>query len=420
MSTVNPTSTNTVSTKPILFRPKAPHKITRIFKNKEGEVTRIYKNNDTGLERVHSYVEKISNQRRKVSREALFWHNREHPGQREQMSKEVMALMNLPFFLERKFNISESRSYYLALDWKKDWWNTMNGGDHYCGKSWKDQALEVFKLLQWHKDAAYQVASIELYYKKPLSLTDKEQLRLIEERVKEGDEDAQLTFSTIMLQTKESMQQGLNLLYQLAEKGHSKASVVLYQCSQRGDIILQKPAIEYLKEAVAKRDPVAEYLMAVAYTRGKEVTTDKEKAFSLFLSASRAGNYWAKFNLASCYEYGWGTPMNERAAGRLYETVLESAKFLPHDMYCQAALQISRYLIGGIPPVEQDVTKGIKWLQRGAEADYSYAISELSDLQKKFPEAKAALQSVLKKQAETEKTNKKDLTIDFLCNIFKS
>ncbi|MCJ1449174.1 MAG: hypothetical protein MMC23_009693 [Stictis urceolatum] len=117
-----------------------------------------------------------------------------------------------------------------------------------------------------------------------------------------------------------------------------------------------------------KSYPFAQYYLADGYAsgvfnRGKE---DNDKAFPLFIAASKHGHAEAGYRAALCYEFGWGTRNDPLKAVQFYRQ--SASKNHPGAM-----VRLGRACLTGDLGLGNRYREGVKWLKRAAEsADFQY------------------------------------------------
>ncbi|KAL9083246.1 MAG: hypothetical protein Q9165_008599 [Trypethelium subeluteriae] len=137
----------------------------------------------------------------------------------------------------------------------------------------------------------------------------------------------------------------------------------------------QDPRTELLREArqilgrLSDRSyPFAQYYLADGYasglfSKGKE---DYDRAFPLFLAASKHGHAEAGYRAALCYEFGWGCRKDYAKAAQFYRQA--ASKNHPG-----AATRLGLYCIRGEMGLAGKYREGVKWLKRAQEsADFQY------------------------------------------------
>ena len=99
------------------------------------------------------------------------------------------------------------------------------------------------------------------------------------------------------------------------------------------------------------------------FNKGKE---DYDRAFPLFISASKHGHAEAGYRAALCYEFGWGTKVEASKAVQFYRQ--SASKNHPGAM-----LRLGRACLTGDMGLRKTYKEGVKWLKRAAEsADFQY------------------------------------------------
>ena len=142
-----------------------------------------------------------------------------------------------------------------------------------------------------------------------------------------------------------------------SERGHA---------SSAADLL--KEARTILQRLSDRSYPFAQYYLADGYAsglfnKGKE---DYDKAFPLFISASKHGHAEAGYRAALCHEFGWGCRMDAAKAVQFYRQA--ASKNHPGAM-----LRLGRACLMGDMGLVKKYREGVKWLKRGAEsADFQY------------------------------------------------
>lgn len=138
------------------------------------------------------------------------------------------------------------------------------------------------------------------------------------------------------------------------------------QGSIQGDLL--KEARNILQRLSDRSYPFAQYYLADGYfsglfNKGKE---DYDKAFPLFLAASKHGHAEAGYRTALCYEFGWGCRVDGAKAVQFYQHA--ASKNHPGAM-----LRLGRACLMGEMGLGKRYREGIRWLKRGSEsADFQY------------------------------------------------
>ena len=115
--------------------------------------------------------------------------------------------------------------------------------------------------------------------------------------------------------------------------------------------------------------PFAQYYLGDGFFSGlfNKEKPDHDKAFQLFISASKHGHAEAGYRAALCYEFGWGTATSYPKAVQFFRNA--SAKNHPG-----AATRLGLACIRGDMGLgRSNYREGVKWLKRAQEsADYQY------------------------------------------------
>ncbi len=114
--------------------------------------------------------------------------------------------------------------------------------------------------------------------------------------------------------------------------------------------------------------PFAQYYLGDGYAsglfnKGKE---DYDRAFPLFVSASKHGHAEAGYRAALCYEFGWGSRKDYAKAVQFYRQ--SASKSHPGAM-----TRLGKACLVGDMGLGHRYREGLKWLKRAAEsADFQY------------------------------------------------
>ena len=131
---------------------------------------------------------------------------------------------------------------------------------------------------------------------------------------------------------------------------------------------LTKEARGILQALADRSYPFAQYYLADGYASGvfNKGKVDNDKAFPLFVSASKHGHAEAGYRAALCYEYGWGTRVNGQKAVQFYRQ--SASKNHPGAM-----TRLGRACLMSDLGLEKRYREGITWLKRASEsADPQY------------------------------------------------
>jgi TPR repeat protein len=157
-----------------------------------------------------------------------------------------------------------------------------------------------------------------------------------------------------------------------------KPSIAAEKGKKSNDITrssLLKEAKSILQGLSSRSYPFAQYYLADGYasglfSKGKE---DYDRAFPLFVAASKHGHVEACYRTALCYEFGWGTRVEASRAQQFYRQA--ASKNHPGAM-----LRMAKACLAGDMGLGKRYREGIKWMKRAAEssdAQYNSAPYEL-------------------------------------------
>ncbi len=154
-------------------------------------------------------------------------------------------------------------------------------------------------------------------------------------------------------------------------------AIYMVNCSQDPNISPDIDPVELLNEAkhilqrLADRGyPFAQYYLGDGYFSGlfNKSKPDHDKAFPLFVSASKHGHAEAGFRAALCYEFGWGTAKSYPKAVQFYRTAASKNHPGAATRLGLACLRNDMGLLG-----RDKYREGLKWLKRAQEgADHQY------------------------------------------------
>ena len=131
---------------------------------------------------------------------------------------------------------------------------------------------------------------------------------------------------------------------------------------------LLREARSILQRLADRSYPFAQYYLADGYASGlfNKGVEDYDRAFSLFVAASKHGHAEAGYRAALCYEFGWGTRKDLQKAVQFYRQ--SASKNHPGAMS-----RLGRACLGGSMGLHGRHKEGLKWLKRAAEsADFQY------------------------------------------------
>ena len=125
---------------------------------------------------------------------------------------------------------------------------------------------------------------------------------------------------------------------------------------------LLREAKSILQRLADRSYPFAQYYLGDGYasglfSKGKE---DHDRAFSLFVAASKHGHVEACYRAALCYEFGWGTRVEAARAQQFYRQA--ASKNHPGAM-----LRMAKACLAGDMGLGKRYREGVKWMKRAAE-----------------------------------------------------
>ncbi|CAF9931123.1 MAG: hypothetical protein HETSPECPRED_007792 [Heterodermia speciosa] len=131
---------------------------------------------------------------------------------------------------------------------------------------------------------------------------------------------------------------------------------------------LLREARHILQRLSDRSYPFAQYYLADGYASGlfNKSVEDYDRAFPLFIAASKHGHAEAGYRAALCYEFGWGTRKDIQKAVQYYRQ--SASKNHPGAMS-----RLGRACLEGTMGLHGHHREGLKWLKRAAEsADFQY------------------------------------------------
>ena len=191
-------------------------------------------------------------------------------------------------------------------------------------------------------------------------LSTRKTLEMYRANVKKTNDPAiQYEFAVFMVGA--AQEEGLEV-DAVSEGGRSEKSHV----SSRDDLL--KESKQILQKLCDRSYPFAQYYLADGYASGlfNKGREDWDRAFPLFLAASKHGHAEAGYRTALCYEFGWGCSVNGMKAVQFYQHA--ASKNHPGAM-----LRLGRACLTGDMGLNKKYREGIRWLKRAAEsADFQY------------------------------------------------
>ncbi len=131
---------------------------------------------------------------------------------------------------------------------------------------------------------------------------------------------------------------------------------------------LLREARQILQRLADRSYPFAQYYLADGYSSGlfSKGVEDYDRAFPLFVAASKHGHAEAGYRAALCYEFGWGTRKDPQKAVQFFRQ--SASKNHPGAM-----ARLGKACLVGDLGLGSRYREGLKWLKRAAEsADYQY------------------------------------------------
>ena len=131
---------------------------------------------------------------------------------------------------------------------------------------------------------------------------------------------------------------------------------------------LLREARNILQKLSDRSYPFAQYYLADGYASGlfAKGTPDNDRAFPLFIAASKHGHAEAGYRAALCYEFGWGCRKDFARAVQFHRQ--SASKNHPGAMS-----RLGRACLVGDLGLVNRYKEGLKWLKRAAEsADFQY------------------------------------------------
>lgn len=131
---------------------------------------------------------------------------------------------------------------------------------------------------------------------------------------------------------------------------------------------LIREARHILQRLSERSYPFAQYYLADGYASGlfSKGVEDYDRAYPLFIAASKHGHAEAGYRAALCYEFGWGTRKDPLKAVQFYRQ--SASKNHPGAM-----TRLGKACLVGDLGLTSRYREGLKWLKRASEsADYQY------------------------------------------------
>jgi TPR repeat protein len=129
-----------------------------------------------------------------------------------------------------------------------------------------------------------------------------------------------------------------------------------------------REARQILQKLADRSYPFAQYYLADGYASGlfNKDKPDYDRAFPLFIAASKHGHAESGYRAALCYEFGWGCRKDYAKAVQFFRAA--ASKNHPG-----AATRLGSACLRGDMGLQGKYREGVKWLKRASEsADYQY------------------------------------------------
>jgi TPR repeat protein len=129
-----------------------------------------------------------------------------------------------------------------------------------------------------------------------------------------------------------------------------------------------REARQILQRLADRSYPFAQYYLADGYASGlfNKDKPDYDRAFPLFIAASKHGHAESGYRAALCYEFGWGCRKDYAKAVQFFRAA--ASKNHPG-----AATRLGSACLRGDMGLQGKYREGVKWLKRAAEsADYQH------------------------------------------------
>lgn len=129
-----------------------------------------------------------------------------------------------------------------------------------------------------------------------------------------------------------------------------------------------REARQILQKLADRSYPFAQYYLADGYASGlfNKDKPDYDRAFPLFVAASKHGHAESGYRAALCYEFGWGCRKDYAKAVQFFRAA--ASKNHPG-----AATRLGKACLTGDMGLQGKYREGVKWLKRASEsADFQY------------------------------------------------
>ncbi|KAF2001198.1 HCP-like protein [Amniculicola lignicola CBS 123094] len=131
---------------------------------------------------------------------------------------------------------------------------------------------------------------------------------------------------------------------------------------------LIREARQILQRLADRSYPFAQYYLGDGYASGlfNKDKPDYDRAFPLFIAASKHGHAESGYRAALCYEFGWGCRKDYAKAVQFYRAAASKG-------HPGAAIRLGKACLTGDMGLQNRYREGVKWLKRATEsADFQY------------------------------------------------
>jgi TPR repeat protein len=132
-----------------------------------------------------------------------------------------------------------------------------------------------------------------------------------------------------------------------------------------------REARQILQRLADRSYPFAQYYLADGYASGlfNKDKPDHDRAFPLFVAASKHGHSESGYRTGLCYEFGWGCRKDYAKAVQFYRAAASKG-------HPGAATRLGKACLTGDMGLQNRYREGVKWLKRATEsADSQYNIA---------------------------------------------
>lgn len=201
----------------------------------------------------------------------------------------------------------------------------------------------------------------------------------------------------------QSYEQAVQLYFQAAKHGHSKAQYSLGRCYDSGKGVDKSfpEAVKWYKMAADQGNTDAQFALGLKYHIGQGIEASSTEAVKWYKKAADQGNADAQFMIGSCFEYGDGVDQSYIEAAKWYKKAADQgsadaqcslgscyARGYGVDQSDTEAMNwfrmsanqdnhLAQYFIGQCyyygSGIEQSPTEAVKWYRKAAEQGYAEA-----------------------------------------------